>query len=192
MKLKIIQTEKGQVYVDEKLRAKKGYNFNTALNRIEYLECDYEQFTCESMFCLLIVATSFRLTKDVPMVIEISVEEMACIDLGYDYKYIDSFKQDYYGDIYTELRHWIDGYNYKAAQSQSKEYTLQQLRLAISGGLSIGYSNRFDIDNKEKEIENIINSIKLKTIGLPTENENKLKSQYSKEHRGLIIKLDKA
>jgi hypothetical protein len=178
MKYKVIKLEGNKsVLVDESAEIKEGdWFFNEDFKDIGNSISLVEWSSKYNKKIFKIVATiNHSISLDVPMVI---VED----EIG---KLADEYSKSFIDADGTEEVDFIAGY--EAAQ-QKGVYSEEDLRKGISTGLSVGYFSAFNIDNKSKEVDNIIQSLNQESIELEVEQlNNKPGSSYSTE---TIYKLE--
>jgi len=73
-------------------------------------------------------------------------------------------KENFNGDLeHHPLQIFKDGFNRAMELNKDKLFTLEDIRRAMSAGLSIGYGRQFEIENKSVEIDNYIQSLQQPT-----------------------------
>lgn len=118
-----IQIEQGIVVVDEKDRNIDWYIDDTNTIR-KSVNNDKEYWAVRPNYYKVIATKHFRLSPDIPMIVERSVEDVA-EDLA-----VASYTMDYDMDDYC------DGFvkGYIAAQSKSKEFSLEEAKIIWKAG----------------------------------------------------------
>jgi len=115
----------------------------------------------------LIATINHSISLDVPMVVvEDDVEKLALSLYKEDISDWDDSSMLEYDRNIPKRDAFIKGCE---MTQQKGVYLEEDLRKGINAGLSVGYSNSFNIDDKTKEISNIIQSLKQQYIELEME-----------------------
>jgi hypothetical protein len=93
------------------------------------------------------------------------VEKLACDECHIDisaYKIIQTLKSGHSKSelqLESKVDGFILGFNKAVALNKNKLFTVEDVRKAMSIGLSIGYGRQFEIENKSVEIDSYIQSL---------------------------------
>ncbi len=99
----------------------------------------------------------------------IDVEKLACDECHIDisaYKIIQTLKSGHSKSelqLESKVDGFILGFNKSVALNKNKLFTVEDVRKAMSIGLSIGYGRQFEIENKSVEIDSYIQSLQQPT-----------------------------
>ncbi len=95
---------------------------------------------------------------------KLSLKNCQAIELGYD---LDELADEHCNKLYHEGNinwdhyrvHFKEGFKKALSILSDKKFSEQQVRRAISAGLSIGYGRQFEIENKQIEVESYMKSL---------------------------------
>jgi len=99
----------------------------------------------------------------------VDVEKLACDECHIDisaYKIIQTLKSGHSKSelqLESKVDGFILGFNKSVALNKNKLFTVEDVRKAMSIGLSIGYGRQFEIENKSVEIDSYIQSLQQPT-----------------------------